>query len=493
VIPAEAELAPWAEGIIPHWHELSESEQRAACALMEVYAGFAEHTDAQVGRLVEALAELGALEDTLIFYILGDNGAAAEAGIEGSSNSMLAESGLRPTPEEIVAARDSLGEPASWPSYPVGWALAMDAPLQWTKRFASHYGGTRNGLIVHWPAHIDAGGEVRPQWHHVIDVAPTVLEAAGIPHPLLVDGTPQLPIEGTAMNYTFADAGAPDRHTTQYFEVEGTRAIYHEGWIACAPHRLRPWDFTGPTSPLADDVWELYDATDWSQARNVAHLHPEKLEALKDLFLIEAARHNVLPMEGRSLMNRSGLALADVLPRTAVFRQGMRDLPVTAVPSTTSSSHAISARVTVPEAGAAGVICAQGGRFGGWVLYCHEGRLTYCNNVGTGEPFYLRTEGRLDPGAHELRFELDYETANGGGTARLLVDGVKLAEGRAERTVRSVFEGFDVGADRLSTVSPETRVGDNAFTGEIAWVRIDAGENVEGAAAKAVESAAATQ
>ncbi|MFC7650599.1 sulfatase-like hydrolase/transferase [Streptosporangium lutulentum] len=237
---------------------------------MENYAAFAAHTDHQVNRLLDALTAMGVLDDTLIFYLLGDNGASAEGGLDGTTNELFAFNGIQDTIERLVAELDKLGGPESYPHYPVGWALAMDTPYQWTKQVASHYGGTRNGLIVHWPRGIGKAGEIRHQWHHVIDVTPTILEVTGLPAPYFVDGIAQKPIEGISMLYSFDDAGAPERHTTQYFEMFGNRGIYHLGWTAVTRHRI-PWEVgTQAMRSFDEDIWELYDTgVDWTQARDL--------------------------------------------------------------------------------------------------------------------------------------------------------------------------------------------------------------------------------
>jgi arylsulfatase A-like enzyme len=485
VVPEDAELAPWVPGV-PHWDELSEAERRSACALMELYAGFAEHMDAQVGRLVDSLAEMGELENTLIFYILGDNGASPEGGLTGTVNEYREWSGLHMSAEEILAQADKLGGPETWPHYPVGWALAMDTPYAWTKQVASHYGGTRNGLVVHWPATIPDPGGLRHQWHHVIDIAPTILEAAGLPAPRFVDGVEQQRVDGTAMNYSFADADAPDRHVTQYFEIVGNRGIYHDGWVACTVHRRTPWDLSASeTAQFSDDRWELYDTrSDWTQARDLAAEHPEKLERLKELFLIEAARNQVLPLDDRSFAARRNAADRGRI-QSRTFHPRTRRLLHEVVPNVIGSSFTITADVTVPEEGAAGgVICAQGGRFSGYSFYCVGGVLAFCMNVGGSVLSYVRASQPLGRGRHEVQFRFAYEGGGlgKGGDGTLLVDGEVIGQGRIERTLVFQFpigEDFNVGIDPLTPVTDEYRQFDNAFNGEVKWVRIDLGDGVE--------------
>jgi arylsulfatase len=484
VIPEHTELAPWAYNL-PRWDELDDVEREAAALLMEVYAGFAEHTDAQVGRLVDALAELGCLDDTLIFYILGDNGASPEGGPLGSVNEYLEWNGVKVTAEDILAQADELGGADTWPHYAAGWALAMDTPYQWVKQIASHYGGTRNGLIVHWPNGIEEAGGMRHQWHHVIDVVPTILGAAGLPAPTIVDGAVQQPIEGVAMNYSMNEPDAPDRHLTQYFEIGGSRGIYHRGWVACTVHRAAPWNFHNPDMPsLQDDVWELYDtSSDWSQARDLAEEHPQRLEELKQLFLVEAARYNVLPLDDRPLAVRYHAADRPSI-KTMTFHGNTRRLPSDAIPSIIGKSYDLTAEIVVPDDGAQGVICSQGGRFSGWSLFCKDSILAYCQNLGAKqETYYVRAATPLTPGPHEVRFSFDYEGEGlgAGGTGSLVVDGKLAGENYIPRTVGFLFqlsEEFNVGVDPVTPVSDEYRQFDNAFTGVIHRVRLDIGDGI---------------
>jgi arylsulfatase len=367
VIPPEAELTARPEEI-PAWGDMPEELKPALARQMEVYAGFLEHTDHHVGRLVAALDDLGVLEDTLVYYIIGDNGASAEGTPNGCFNELVVLNGAAglETPEFMNSKIDEFGTPSAYNHYAVGWAHAMDTPYQWTKQIASHWGGTRNGTIVHWPGGIAAKGEIRAQFHHVIDVAPTVLEAAGLPHPASVNGIPQAPIEGASMAYAFDDASAADRHGTQYFEMFVNRGIYHEGWTAVTRHSI-PWLVT-ELPAIQDDRWELYAPDDWTQARDIAADNPGKLAELQQLFLEEARKYNVLPLDDRRFERFN----ADIAGRPQLIRGksqllfgGMGRLSENSVVVLKNKSHAVSAEIVVPDDGAQGVIVAQGGRFAG--------------------------------------------------------------------------------------------------------------------------------
>lgn len=484
VIPAGAELtARPAE--IPAWDDMPEELRPVLAREMEVYAGFLEYTDHHVGRLLDAIEELGILEDTLILYILGDNGASAEGTLQGTFNEMINFNGMAAleTPEFLLARLDELGGKSSYNHYAVGWALALDTPYQWTKQIASHWGGTRNGVVVHWPAKIAARGELRAQFHHVVDVAPTILEAAGLPAPVMVEGVQQMPIEGVSMLYSFNDAAAPERHELQYFEMFGNRGIYHKGWTAVTRHGT-PWRLTDESTVAVafdDDRWELYDTSlDWTEAKDLSKELPEKLHELQRLFLIEAARHNVLPLDDR-LAER---ALASVAGRpelvsgtSQLLFEGM-DLPMHAILDIKNRSHAITAEIEVPASGARGVVFAQGTQFGGYALYAPEGRLKYVYNFLGLASHVVEAPDELPPGEHQVRMEFAYDGGGlgKGGTASLYVDGRKVAEGRVEQTVPIIF-ALDatgtVGDRRGSPIAPDIAVTGNRWSGRIAWVRLE--------------------
>jgi arylsulfatase len=483
VIPQDCQLTRrFAQ--IPAWDEMPAALKPVLARQMEVYAGFLEYADHHIGRLFDALEKLQILDDTLVFYIMGDNGASAEGTFNGTLNELLSFNGLASveTPEFLASRLDEFGGPASYNHYAVGWAQAMNTPYQWSKQVASHFGGTRNGAIVHWPKGIRARGEIRTQFCHVIDVAPTILEAAGLPQPLSVNGVQQRPIEGVSMLYSFDDAQAPERHETQYFELFGNRGIYHKGWTAVTRHVL-PWSAPGvKLPPFDDDVWELYDTTkDWSQANDLSKQMPEKLAALQRLWLIEAARNNVLPLDDRGpeRMN-SDLAGRPVLIRgkTQLLFAGMGHLSENCVLNLKNKSHSVTAGIAVPKEGVEGVIVAQGSRIGGWSLYAKNGKLKYCYNYGGLQRFFVESEAPLPAGEHQVRMEFAY--AGGGlgkgGTVTLYVDGKKVGQGAIPATLAMLYscdEGCDVGEDSAAPVSDDYPAGRNAFTGRIKAVQLD--------------------
>src|SRR5262245_38292034 len=369
VIPADCQLTP-RHSEIPAWDDMPADLKPVLRRQMEVYAGFLEYTDHHVGRLIDQLARLKILDDTLIYYIVGDNGASAEGTINGCYNEMANFNGMAAieTPEFLIAHLDKLGGPESYNHYAVGWAHAMNTPYQWTKQVASHWGGTRNGTIVHWPSAIKSKGEVRSQFTHVIDVAPTVLEAAGLPQPVSVNGMPQDPIEGTSMVYSFNDASAAETHDVQYFEMFGNRGLYWKGWTAVSKHRT-PWDTKALVPAFDDDIWELYSPDDWTQAKDISKENMHKLRELQRLWIIEAGRYKVLPLDDRIFekMNPDTAGRPVLIKGTTqlLFR-GMGRLSENCVLSIKNKSHSVTAGITVPEGGAKGVLVAQGANIGGW-------------------------------------------------------------------------------------------------------------------------------
>jgi arylsulfatase len=489
VVPADAVLTARHEEI-PAWDDMPEELKPVLARQMEVYAGFLEHTDHHVGRLVDALDDLGVLEDTLVYYIIGDNGASAEGTVNGTFNEMFIFNGAAAleTPEFVAAHIDELGTPTSYNHFAVGWAHAMDTPYQWTKQVASHWGGTRNGTILHWPSGFTARGEVRTQFHHVIDVAPTVLEAAGLPHPTTVDGVDQHPIEGVSMAYSFDRADEADRRNTQYFEMFCNRGIYHEGWTAVTRHST-PWIVAQQLPPFDDDLWELYEPGDWSQAHDLAAEMPEKLAELQQLWLAEARKHNVLPLDDRRIerFNAELVGRPELVKgNSQLLFGGMGRLTESSLLNIKNKSHAVTAEIVVPETGAEGVILAQGGAFAGWSLYTKDGRPKYCYNLLGLQQFTVDADATIPPGTHQVRMEFAYDGGGPGkgGTVTLYLDGDQVGEGRVEATVPLIFsadETADVGRDTGSAVSDDYDPENSVFTGKVNWVQIDLGEDAEDA------------
>jgi len=469
---------------IPAWDDISDEMKPILARQMEIYAGFLEHTDYHIGRLIDALADLEILDNTLIYYIIGDNGASAEGTLQGTFNEMLPINGFGhlETPEFLAQKIDKFGGPEAYNHYAVGWAHAMDTPYQWTKQIASHWGGTRNGTIVHWPHGIQAKGEIRSQFCHVIDVAPTVLEAAGLPEPVFVNGIQQKPYEGVSMAYSFDDGQAAERHETQYFEMIGNRGIYHKGWTAVTKHRT-PWEVGAiKTVAFDDDVWELYDTnTDWTQAHDLAQEMPEKLHELQRLWLIEATKYNVLPLDDR-LAERFNPDLAGRPQLVRGNRQllfgGMRGLSPWSLVNLYNKSHAITAEVVVPETGAQGVIFAWGGITGGISLYARDGKPKYCYNFCGLHHYFVEGAQAIPSGTHQVRMEFAYDGGGlaKGGTVSLFIDSQQVGEGRVEMTEPFAFtadETADVGIEAGSPVSPDYGPKGNAFTGQVNWVELD--------------------
>ncbi|MGA9911158.1 MAG: arylsulfatase [Paraburkholderia sp.] len=474
VIPADTILTP-RDPRMPAWDTLTPDQKRIASRLMEVYAGFLAHADAQVGKLVDALKENGEFDNTMFFYIVGDNGASAEGGLLGSADYFGPIQGLPESDATKLAQLDKLGGPGTYAHYPAGWAWAMDTPFKWMKTVASHLGGTRNPMVVTWPKGITDHGGLRSQFSHVDDIAPTILEAAHIKEPTTVNGIAQKPMDGTSLIYSFADAKAPERHTTQYFEVFGNRAIYHDGWIASAFHRRLPWsNINGFTKrKFEDDQWELYDLRkDYSQGNDLAQREPARLAALKDLFTQEAARNQVLPLVDLAMSGSKGLPALDAGRTRMTFHEGAVGVPESALPKTYNRSWSVTGIVDVgPDA--RGVIATLGGSSAGWSLYLDAQR----HPVFTYRLFDLKTvtfQGAepLTPGRHELRFDFGYD---GGGYAKgaaiqLLVDGALVGKDHLPASPPAFYtidETFDVGIDHGSAAGdyPEGSPPGYAFTG----------------------------
>jgi arylsulfatase A-like enzyme len=495
VVPPGTKLAPKPEGI-KDWDKLTADEQKLFARQMEVYAAFGEYADYEIGRLVDAVGETGQAENTLIFYILGDNGTSAEGGMSGMFSEMTYFNNVQESVQDMLKRYDEWGSATTYPHMAAGWAVAGDTPFMWTKQIPSNYGGTRNGMVVSWPKRIKGDNQLRSQWHHVIDVAPTVLQAAGLPEPKSVNGTVQAPIDGVSMLYSFDQPAAPSTHTTQYFEIFGNRAIYHDGWFAGTIHRA-PWEKL-PRQKLQDDPWELYDTrTDFSLVNNLAASQPAKLKELQDVFMKEASKYRVLPIDDR-LMERmiaSSAGRPDLMgARTSLtLSAGMNSMSENVFLNLKNRSCSITAEVEIPAGGANGVIIAQAGRFGGWSLYLKDGKPTYCYNFLGLEEYKVAASQAVASGKATIRMNFDYDGGGvgKGGTATLLVNGEKVASGRIERTQMAIFsadETAGVGEDDATPVTADYKERDNAFTGKILKVVLDV--KPIGAAVKAQEDAA---
>ena len=493
VVPPGTRLTPRPKEIAA-WDSFSEDQRRVMARQMETYAGFASHTDHEIGRLVDAIGAMGELDNTLFIYIAGDNGASAEGGPEGSFNELLNLNGVDTTTDMQLSRIDEWGGPSTYPHYAVGWAHAGNTPFQWTKQVASHLGGTRNAMVMSWPARIKPDGRVRAQFHHVIDIAPTVLAAAGIPEPKWVDGTEQTPMDGVSMLYATADAAAKDRRDTQYFEMFGNRAIYHDGWTAVARHSI-PFVFEKDMPPVSQDRWELYDLnSDFSQANDLAAKEPARLAELKALFDREAVRNHVFPIDDRRLerLNAEIAGRPDLVGGRAAITlyEGMTGISENAFIDVRAKSHEITAEIEVPAGGGEGVIIAQAGRFGGWSLYMKDGHVRHAHNFAGLEQYTASSKDALAPGKHTVHYEFVRDAKPGAtsGMSRLFVDGALVGEARVARTMPYAYstdEGVDVGRDRETPVTSDYRERDNAFNGRIAKVTVARTAAVGGAVAGA--------
>jgi arylsulfatase len=488
VIPADAELTKRHDEI-PAWDEMPEILKPVLERQMENYAGFLSHTDHHVGRLLLAIEELGIMDDTLIYCIIGDNGASAEGSVQGTFNEMFMFNGMGSiieTPEFLAARIDKWGGPEGSPHYAVGWAWAMDTPFQWTKQVASHWGGTRNGTIVHWPKGIQEKGGVRSQFFHVIDVAPTILEAAGLPEPVQVHGVTQSPYEGTSMLYTFNNAKAPELHDVQYFEMFGNRGVYYKGWSGITKHRT-PWKLAsgGATLPFDDDVWELYDGSkDYSQAHDLSNENPEMLHKLQRQFLIEATKYNVLPLDDRGFERFNAELVGrpqTIKGKRQVFFPRMKRVSEASVLNIKNKSFQVTAQLVVPNGGAHGTVIAQGGDAGGWGLLMENGCARFVYNLLGVNVFVTDADQQLGSGEHQVRVEFAYAGPGlaKGGDVTVFYDGEKVGDGKVLVTVPMIFgtEGVEIGRELGTTVLPKRKPESTFFNGEIKWVELSVGDD----------------
>ncbi|MBI1818474.1 MAG: arylsulfatase [Deltaproteobacteria bacterium] len=478
IIPPNAKLTARSEGI-PPWDSLDADHKKVAAHMMEVYAAALAHADYQMGRILDAIEAQGELDNTLVIYIQGDNGASAEGGMNGLLNEMTVFNAIPEDFKEVLRRMNELGGPNTFNHYPVGWAHAMDTPFQWAKQIASHWGGTRNGMVISWPARIKDKGGIRPQFHHVIDIMPTILEAAGVPAPTSINGVAQKPIEGVSMVYSFDDAKAPSKHTTQYFEMFANRGIYHDGWVACTTPPIAPWVSIAKPIDINDYKWELYNCNDdFSEADNLADTQPAKLKELQDLFWTEAAKYNVLPIDN-SRVERFDVTNRPSLTRGRdefTYYPGLVRIPEGAAPDTKNKSFRIKAEVAIPKGGAEGMLLTHGGRFSGWGFYLLKGKPVFHYNLASVAHYNITGKDTLPPGTHTIVFDFKYDGGLGkGGAGTMLVDGKPVGAGRIERTLPfrlSLDETLDCGEDTGTPVSDDYHVPFK-FTGDLKQVTID--------------------
>jgi arylsulfatase len=481
IVPQDTKLTERSPGI-PAWDSLDADQKKVYAHMMEVYAAALSYCDNQMGRILDALEAMGQTDNTLVIYIQGDNGASAEGTTQGLLNEMAVFNGIPEDFQEVSRRMDELGGPMTFNHYPIGWAHAMDTPFQWTKQIASHFGGTRNGMVISWPARIKDKGGIRTQFHHVIDIAPTILEAVGVQAPSMLNGVPQKPIEGVSMVYTFDDAKVKSKHRTQYFEMFGNRAIYNDGWIAATTPAVAPWVFGGKVPPVDDYKWELYNVDrDFSESNDLAVQEPKKLRELQDLFWVEAARYNVLPIDN-SRAERFDVRLRPSLTRGRsefTYYPGMTRIPEGSAPDFKNKSYSILAEVEIPSGSAEGVLMTQGGRFNGLGLYLLAGKPVFHYNLVGVERTTIASSSTLAPGRHTIVVDLKYDGPGIGksASATLLVDGQKVGEGRIPRTIPfrvSADETLDIGEDTGTPVSEDYQVPFH-FTGRLNKVVIKLG------------------
>jgi arylsulfatase len=490
VIPQDAKLTPWPDDLLKPWDQLNADEKKLFIRQVDVFAAYAAYTDHEIGRVIQAVEDIGKLDNTLIIYIEGDNGNSAEGSPIGTPNEVAQFNGAEvPVADQLKYFYDAWGSDKTYNHMAVGWTWAFDTPYKWTKQVASHFGGTRQGMAIAWPTRIKDAGGIRNQFHHVIDIVPTILDATGIPAPTMVDGVAQKPIEGTSMVYTFdkANADAPTQHQTQYFEMFGNRGIYHNGWYANTRPITAPWDLAGtlPQDVLNGYSWELYDLTkDWTQNDDVAASNPAKLKEMQDLFMLEAAKYQVFPLDNT-------LATRLITPRPSVtagrnvftYSGELTGVPMGDAPSILNASYTITAEVDIPQGGAEGMLVTQGGRFGGWGFYLLKGKPVYVWNLLDLKRVRWEGADALLPGKHTLQFVFNYDGLGMGtlafnstsgigrsGTGVLKVDGKAVATQQMERTIPLILqwdESFDVGADTGTPVNDQDYQVPFNFTGKL--------------------------
>ena len=479
VIPQDAQLTPWPDDLLKKWDDLSADEQKLFERQMEVYAAYLAYTDYEIGRVIQAVEDMGRLDNTLIIYISGDNGGSAEGSPAGTPNEMTFFNGVEvPVEAQLQKYYDVWGTDKTYPHMAVGWTWAMNTPYRWTKQVASYFGGTRNGMVIAWPGHIKDAGGIRNQFHHVIDIVPTILDAAGIPAPETVNGITQKPIEGVSMVYSFdkAQAAAPSKRTTQYFEMMGLRALYHDGWIASTLPYRAPWDATKPApKDIVNGVtWELFDLTkDWTQNNNIAAANPDKLKELQDLFWIEAEKYQVLPLDASGLERLISPKPSIVAGRDEfTYTRPIAGIPQGTAPSILNRSFTITANIEVPEGGSEGMLATAGGRFAGWAFYLLKGKPVFVYNLLDLARERVEGAKALSPGKHAVIFDFKYDGPGlaKGGTATIRVDGAEAAKQQFSRTIPLALEAsetFDIGSDTGTGVDDADYQPPFAFTGKL--------------------------
>lgn len=469
IMPENAKLTPWPEGL-PQWDSLSLEAKKLFIRQADVYAAYLAYADNEIGRVIQAVEDIGELDNTLIIYIGGDNGASAEGMLNGTPNEFTTFNGVDVPVKDQFLWYPFWGSERTFPHFAAGWAWAMGTPFKWVKQVPSHFGGTAQGMVMSWPGHINDAGGVRAQFHHFIDIVPTILEATGIPQPETINGIKQEPIEGVSMAYTWdkANAAAPTEHKTQYFEMLGNRAIYHDGWVAATTPATLPWELSTKTPPdvITGYNWELYNVDeDPTQFTDLAAKMPDKLKELQDLFYAEAKKYNVLPLDNSTLARWNAPRPNLTAGRTEfTYRGELSGVPASAAPSTLNKSYTITADVEIPDDGAQGMIVTEGGRFGGYGLFLSQGDF----GVGSGKVVFLynlldlkRTlwEGpELEPGKHRIVFDFksDGKGLGAGGTGVLSVDGKEVARNSIDHGIPVTFpedETFDVGLDTRTGVA----------------------------------------
>ena len=493
IVPADTQLTPRLQKV-PPWESLNAEQKQLFAYMMEVYAGYLSQTDSNAGRVLDAIEQLGQLDNTLVIYIVGDNGASAEGTMQGSLNEIAMLNGIPEDYRQVLKDKDKLGTWKTHNHYPVGWAHAMDTPFQWTKQIASHYGGTRNGMVISWPARIKDRGGIRSQWHHTIDVVPTILQVCGLQQPASVNGVAQKPIEGVSMAYSFDNAKAPSARRTQYFEMFGNRGIYHDGWVACTTPAYAPWEAPEAPGVKVVDVisgykWELYNtAEDFSEAVNLAEKYPDKLHELQLLFYAEAAKYNVLPLDDTK-MARMDVAIRPSLTRGRsefTYYEGTTRIPEGAAPDIKNKSFRITADVILAKGDEQGIVVTQGGLSAGYALMFRDGKPMFHYNLGNVAHFDIAAKDALALGKRTIVFDFRYDGGGigKGGVGTLIVDGREVAKGRIAATIPGRFsfdETFDVGEDTGTPVSEDYDVPFK-FTGKIEKVVFNLGESKLGAA-----------